>query len=257
MKTSNKIILAFFLFQIAGVVAAMVTIKKNLTIKTTETIVGNAVMKKVVLADTLISNRFKVGGNSVFKIDPNSTSVIVEFDENLLESFELEDTEEYFDFRQKHDTHLSYKGDPVFTVGVKGKQNLKFQVYHSGKLESLGPVTLSSLLIESGDSADINLEMNTKVITLFSDDEAKINVKGKTDVITLELEDDVNLNLNALEIGLLNVQMENHSDVQVDNCDVATGFMRDHSKITFNSDLPAGLIDLKGDAQKVVTSINN
>jgi len=252
MKTSNKLILAFFLFQFVTGVAAMVTIRKNITIKEKESYVGNGIVATKVLADSISTNYINVGNNHIVKLDPNASNVVLEFEENIMEHFEISDYDDYFRLNEKSGMDLTYNSRPTLIIGIQGKENLKFNVYHGGTLETVSPITLSSLLIKTGDHAEIDMDVNAKVLSFYSDDEAKVTFKGKIDVVNLETEEDAHVNMDAVDIDVLSVEMRHDAFLSVGNCDVATGFIRDDSKIEFGDKMPLGLIDKKHDAQVIV-----
>jgi len=254
MKTSNKIILSLVLFMIFGSVAAMVTIRKNLSIKKEVEYIGNGIIGKKILAESTISNSIEINGShNVLKIDPNSTQVILEWEENFLDVMELVDEENFLKLRHKeHNNNMTYDASPILIVGIKGKDNLQIRAYSACEVKSLAPMKLSSLLINAQEHANLDIEVDASVITIYADDESKLKLTGKTEVVTIECGDEARVEMDALDINVLNVQLNDDANLSINKCDVATGFMRDHSRIVISGDMPEGIIDVKHDAQKII-----
>lgn len=252
MKTSNKLILSFFLFLFVSGLAAMVTVRKNITIQERESFQGNGVIVTKILADTISTNYINVGNNHIVKLDPNASNVVLEFEENIIDHFEISDYDDYFRMNESSKVDLTYSSRPTLTIGTKGKENLKLNVYNGGTLETLAPINLSSLLIRSGDNAEINMEVNAKVLNFYSVDNPKIMFKGVVDFVNVETEDECNVNMESLDIKVLSVQMRDDAFLSIGQCEVATGFIRDDTRIEFENKLPAGLIDKKDNAEVLI-----
>jgi len=252
MKTSNKIILGLFLLSLASSLTAMVVVKKNMIIEKNETIEGNGKQVSKVLSDSLNYSSFDFNKSYRVSLDPNSKSVILKWDENLIDVVEIGRSDEVFELFYKENTNISFDSKPELIVGVKGIEDLSVRVRHDAHLNTTGQLGLKSLNVHTEDHAKLDLDVNSQIVMYYSENSAKNKLSGKSQVMILESEDDTESDFRALDLSVLTVKMHDDTEAKIGECELAAGQVRRHSVLSFTGDLPDGHIRERNDAQILI-----
>lgn len=232
MKTSNKILLAFFGLLLFSVTSMMVMAKTHLA--SVEVIKGNGVITKLE-REVEPFREVKVGNRIHLMLQQGEEGLSLEGDENLLEHVSVE-----------FENGLMYiHSDPLYRLKSSNKiiahvgfDDLQTVILRGGtEISSVGELDLDDLIIEISGSSEGSLDMNA--------DELDVQISGSADLALRGTVREVDYSISgAGSIRAADFESE-VVDISVSGAGDAVLFVNETLDVSISG---AGSVKYKGDA---------
>jgi len=241
MKTSNKLLLGAVTFCYVIGIITLSYAKSKMEYTVGKDLVGNGVVTSKIMTNELKSHKLILDGFRTFILDPHSTQVVIEAEENILPILEMKDDDE-FEIDNNTADNVDYNNVlPIkITIGIKGKDQLVIEVEDNVTLIATDEVNLKVLKIESQDRANVDLNLNATALNIDNSDRASMKLEGECNAVNYVSEDNSKSNFDALTIKALNLTMQDNSALSCKGAEVLSGSLEDNARAYFKEEWKAG-----------------
>ena len=176
MKTSNKLLLVFFLAMFFSAASLMVYAKSQMGLvdgNNGDYFYGDGpVVEKLILDDMQLSN-IEMGDNFKFTIDPNSTSVSIKGDSAFISKLSYVTEDKFRILTGKLGYSYEFPDNVYVTVGVKNLEKLDLDINGNARVMNSEPLSYENVGMEVNGNGRVTLDLTAEKL------DARINGNGK------------------------------------------------------------------------------
>ena len=230
MKTSNKLLLTFFLALICSSFISILIARQNMAITKQHHLVGNKNIVKKKVVSTLHCDTLIFTDHFEYVLDSTSDAILIEAEENIIPAMTIENDGEFkVNFGDSRNV-MAHTNARIF-IGIKSKKSLTLIADSNTRISSSSGLQVENLSIEAGDNSTFDLDIQVNSLILDIDDHCRMDLVGKAGFTEMELNDNAKLSLDGLSIDSLWLRMTDHSTASLLKANHITGKLKDNSSL--------------------------
>ncbi len=228
MKTSNKLLLSGALFVVLLFLVCNLYARKFIVKKDTNYLIGKGVKGQTILLENYDTDTLYLRHYNEYKLDPNSTSVMVEGDKEVLPAFGVKMYRGLYPYFN-HDYISDHELPITYTIGVKGKSNLVIIAKDKASVWSSEKLNIENLTINANNNSSFIIDNDGENLIVVSKNGSTLDFDGSYKTGKFEVEYTGFIDAMKIEFENLDITLSERSSLRVKNAKYIVGELEDYS----------------------------
>lgn len=249
MKTSNKLLLGFYLIGLFLTLVSMIYVKGHMVITQNKSLEGNGELITKVLTESYDSHILKLSAPYIYTLDPNSDQLTITTDANLIDQFRVSDEGK---LRLYREGNISFNPSEKVKVkiGIANKDIIEIQASSLSIINSTELISQKKMRLDFKDSSNGNLTIHNDSLMVRMRDRSKLSLVGELEYLDLDIEDHADFLGNSIELLELKLKAEDHSTMKDLTASEVSIVADDHALLGLNKKWTKGYVKL-GDRAEI------
>lgn len=230
MKTSNKLILIGYGLILLCFTTFFIAAKSHMV--EVDKLIGSGNISTRSLGK-MTANRIEIGGQFKCVLNPNSTDILVEGDDNIIALMGDLIVEKRFTTKNIYDDsyRITTTVPPVFNIGIKGLEDLFIDMSGVSRLTCSDTLRAVNIGISSGSGSSGELVIDGKKLTVNASRNSSLILKGRATFGVLSVDNLAVIESEGLVANEWIINMQDGAKATINATESVSGNMKNNSML--------------------------
>lgn len=260
MKTSNKLLLVFFLALFFSAASLMVYAKSHMStvdeVMTTENMdelnFGEGPVIEKLIADDLQASYIEMGDSFLFTIDPNSSKVTIKGDSAFISKLTYKSEDEFRIFTGGLGRKFNWPGNVHVTIGVKNVNDLNLDINGNAVVLGAAPLTYEKARLQLNGNASCELSLDVQNLDIEANGNGNFTLAGNTNNLDANVSGNGKLFFEKCALNSAKMNLSGNGKFFGNTVQDVTGHASGNAKIRLNEVLGTENISTSGNGRLTI-----
>lgn len=238
MKTSNKLLLVFFLALFFSAASLMVFAKSHMYVKTgdelEELYYGEGPIIEKTVLDDLGVNDIEMGDNFRFILDPTRSDVVIKGDSAFISKLKIVNDGQFRILTGGLGRNNNWPENLSVTIGVKNTVNPRMELSGNARVFSNDSLSYEKVTFDMNGNSNVDLDLSADHIHVEINGNSRLELNGSLNSLRTNQSGNSSLLFENIMLREANINLSGNAKFYGDIADNVTGHASGNGKIYFN-----------------------
>lgn len=237
MKTSNKLLLVFFLALFFSAASLMVYAKSHMVegpVDMDGYYYGDGVVIEKTMLDDLTVANIEMGDNFTYLVDPTRTDVTIKGDSTFISQLTVVQEDQFRILTGGVKGNQKWPNNVYVVIGVKNLETLNLDINGNADVSASQALTYDFVQLDVRGNGRCTIDLTTNKIDIKSNGNSRLTLNGSSDDLIANSNGNSRLNFENFQLGSVNVDINGNAKFYGDTAQSLKGHANGNAKVTFN-----------------------
>ena len=237
MKTSNKLLLVFFLASFFSALSLMLYAKAHVIVNpdgVKDFYYGDGVVVEKTMLDDLTVNNIEMGDNFSYSLDPTRTDVVITGDSAFVSKLKVVTDGQFRILTGGVGRNFDWPDNLHVMVGIKNIDNPKFELSGNARISATEALTYESIEMNLAGNSRSVLDLTADFVDVHTNGNSRVVINGNAKNLKANQNGNSRLNFENCPLGSAELMLNGNAKFYGNNADKVTGHASGNAKIYFD-----------------------
>ena len=237
MKTSNKLLLVFFLALFFSATALMLYAKSHMVeggLGQDDYYYGEGPIIEKTFLDDLQLDNIEMGDNFHYSLDPTRTDVTIKGDSAFISQLTVVDQDQFRILTGGVKNNNRWPDNLYVIIGIKNLETLNLEINGNANVVASQALSYESIDFDMAGNSKCLMDLTADKINVISNGNSRLTLNGSGEAVEARSNGNSKLNFENFQLGSVEVNVNGNARFYGDTAKSLMGHANGNGKVSFN-----------------------